>query len=206
MPTTIWEFWRDLNTESQRRTTMRKVIVSEYVTLDGIMDMEAPEQWHFPFWNDELAKYAQDLLFASDALLLGRVTYEGFAATWPSVSDEQGFADRMNSLPKYVVSTTLTQVEWNNSRLIKDNVADELTKLKQQPGQNILVYGSADLVHALMQQDLIDEYRLWVHPVVVGRGKHLFKEGVDTKVLKLIETKTFSSGVVALTYQPESKE
>lgn len=184
---------------------MRKIIAFEYVSLDGVMDMEASEQWHLPFWNDELAKDAHDLLFASDALLLGRVTYEGFAATWPSITDEQGFADRMNSLPKYVVSTTLTQVEWNNSRLIKGNVAEELTKLKQQPGQNILIYGSADLVHTLTQQDLIDEYRLWVHPVIVGRGKRLFKDGADTKVLKLIETKTFSSGVVALTYRPEGQ-
>ncbi len=184
---------------------MRKVIVSEFVSLDGVM--EAPDQWHFPFFNEEAGKYKFDELFASDALLLGRVTYEGFAAAWPSMTDEEGFADRMNSLPKYVVSTTLEEpLEWNNSTLIKGNIAEEVSRLKQQPGQDIAVHGSADLVNTLMQHDLIDEYRLMVHPVVVGSGKRLFKDGSDTTVLRLVETKTFSTGVVVLTYQPAGKE
>jgi dihydrofolate reductase len=184
---------------------MGKVIVSEFVSLDGVM--EAPDQWHFPFFNEEAEKYKLDELFASDALLLGRVTYEGFAAAWPSVTDEQGFADKMNSLPKYVVSTTLEEpLEWNNSRLIKGNIAEEVSRLKQQPGQDITVHGSADLVHTLMQHDLIDEYRLMVHPVVVGNGKRLFRDGSDTTVLRLVETKTFSTGVVVLFYQPAGKE
>ena len=182
---------------------MRKVIVTEFITLDGVV--EAPEKWSFPFWNDEIAKFKHDELFASDALLLGRVTYQGFAAAWPSRTDETGFADRMNSLPKFVVSTTLDKVEWNNSRLIKENVAEEVSKLKQQPGQNLLIYGSGALVHTLMQHNLIDEYWLLVYPVVLGSGKRLFKDGSNT-TLKLVETKTFSSGVVLLCYQPETKE
>ena len=181
---------------------MRKIIVSTYVSLDGVI--EAPEKWSLKFWNDEHTKYAQDQLFASDALLMGRKVYEGFAASWPSRRNE--FADRMNGLPKYVVSTTLEEAEWNNSTIIKENVAEEVSKLKQQPGQDILVLASADLVHTLMQDDLIDEYRLMVFPVVVGSGKRLFKDGSDTTVLRLVETKRFGSGVVVLSYQPAGKE
>jgi dihydrofolate reductase len=179
---------------------MRRVVVSEFVSLDGVM--EAPDKWHLQFWHEEMGKYKDDELFASDALLLGRITYEGFADAWPSRAGDD-FADRMNGLPKYVVSTTLEEpLEWNNSTLIKGNVAEEVSKLKQQPGQDILIAGSADLVHTLMQHDLIDEYRIMVHPVVVGSGKRLFRDGSDTKVLRLVETKTFGSGVVVLTYQP----
>jgi len=121
------------------------------------------------------------------------------------MTDEQGFADRMNSLPKYVVSTTLQEVAWNNSRLIKENVVEEVSRLKQQPGQDILVAGSGQLVHTLMQHDLIDEYRFMVHPIVLGSGKRLFRDGSDTKVLRLVDTKTFSSGVVVLYYEPAKK-
>ena len=187
---------------------MRKVIVSEFVTLDGVMEdpggAEKSEYggWSFQFWNEEAAKYKFDELFASGALLLGRVTYQGFAAAWPSRTDEAGFADRMNSLPKFVVSATLEEVEWNNSRLIKRNIREELLKLKQQPGQDILVAGSGELVHTLMQHDLIDEYRIMVHPVVLGGGKRLFGDGSAKKVLRLIDTRTFSSGIVVLSYQP----
>ena len=184
---------------------VRRVIVSTYVTLDGVM--EAPEKWSLQFFNEEAAEYARDQLFASDALLLGRETYEGFAAAWPSMTDEEGFADRMNALPKFVVSTTLEEpLEWNNSTLIKKNVAEEVSNLKQQSGQDILIYGSADLMQTLMQHDLIDEYRIWIEPVVVGSGKRLFKDGSDTTVLRLVDTKTISTGVVILTYQPTRSE
>ena len=124
---------------------MRKVIASEYVSVNGVV--EAPEKWTFQFWNDEHAKYAHDQLFASDALLLGRVTYQGFAAAWPSMEDFEGdFAVRMNTLPKYVVSTTLDEpLEWNNSTLIKGNIADAVSDLKRQLGQDVLIYGSGDL-------------------------------------------------------------
>jgi len=191
---------------------MRKVIVSEYVTLDGVMEDPGGGEgtkhggWSFQFWSEEAAKFKFDELFASDALLLGRVTYQGFAKAWPSITDEQGFADRMNSLPKFVVSTTLEKLEWNNSKLIKGNIAEEVSKLKQQPGQDILIAGSVELVHTLMQHDLIDEYRIMVHPVVVGSGKRLFKDETDMKVLRLVDTKTFSSGIVVLSYQPAGKE
>ena len=181
---------------------MRKFIVTEFLTLDGVMEEPA---WTAPYWNDEIAKFKYDELFGSDTLLLGRVTYQGFAAAWPSRTDEQGFADRMNGLPKFVVSTTLEKVEWNNSRLIKENIPEEVSRLKQQPGQNILIYGSGDLVQTLMQSDLIDEYWLLVYPIVLGSGKRLFQDGSKT-TLSLKETKTFSSGVVVLCYQPDRKE
>jgi dihydrofolate reductase len=191
---------------------MRKVVVSEYVTLDGVMEDpgggEKSEHggWSFRFWSDEVAKYKFDELFASDALLLGRVTYQGFAAAWPAMTDEQGFADRMNGIPKYVVSSTLDTVAWNNSRLIKDSIPEQVAKLKEEPGQDILIAGSRALVQILMQHDLIDEFRLLVHPVVLGGGKRLFGDGGGTKVLKLVDSKTFSSGVVALSYQPAAKD
>jgi dihydrofolate reductase len=179
---------------------MRRVVVSEFVSLDGVM--EEPS-WTFQFSSEEQEKFKLDELVASDTLLLGRVTYEGFAAAWPSMTDEAGFADRMNGLPKFVVSTSLEEpLEWNNSSLIKGDVAEEVSNLKQQPGQDILIYGSADLVNTLMRHDLIDEYRIMIFPVVVGSGKRLFRDGSDTTTLRLVETKTFGSGVVVLTYQP----
>jgi dihydrofolate reductase len=176
---------------------MRKVIVSTYVTLDGIM--EAPENWLFPFWNEETSKYAHDQLFSSDALLLGRETYQAFAASWPSRTGD--FADRINNLPKYVTSRTLEEASWNNATILQRDVVEEVSRLKQQPGQDILMYGSANLMHTLMQHDLIDEYRLWLTPVLVGRGKRLFDEE-GGKSLKLLDTRTFSSGEVILTYGP----
>jgi dihydrofolate reductase len=178
---------------------MRKVVVTEFLSLDGIMEEPA---WTRPYWNDEIAKFKADEMLASDALLLGRVTYQGFAAAWPESKDEG--ADRMNNLPKHVASTTLDQVEWNNSRLIKANIVEEVTKLKQQAGQDILVYGSATLVQTLIQHDLVDRYRLLVYPVVLGKGKRLFKEGTAV-TLKLVGTQSFSSGVAALIYEPDRK-
>ena len=186
---------------------MRKVIVTEYVTLDGIMEDPGGGEkskyggWSFQFWNEDAGKYKNDELFASGALLLGRKTYEGFAKAWPSIKDEYGFADRMNSIPKYVVSKTLEKAEWKNSTVIRGNVAEEVSKLKQQPGQDILVVGSAKLLRTLMEHNLVDEYRLMVHPVVLGGGKRLFQEGIEKKALKLIDTKTFATGIVVLTYQ-----
>ncbi len=190
---------------------MRKVVVLEYVSLDGVMEDPGGAEkfehgsWTIPYWNDEIAKFQFDGLFASDALLLGRATYQEFAKAWPSMTDEAGFAARMNNLPKYVVSTTLKKVEWNNSRLIKGNVADEVSRLKQESGQDILIYGSGELVRMLMQHDLVDEYRLLVYPVTLGSGKRLFKDGSHA-TLRLVETKAFGSGVVALIYQPDRKE
>ena len=180
--------------------TTRKIIVTEFLTLDGVM--EEPQNWSFPYWTDEIGKFKHDELFASDAQLLGKITYEGFAAAWPGRTDAEGYADRINRLPKYVVSTTLSEANltWKNSHLIKDNVTEEIQKLKEQPGQNILVHGSSTLVQLLMQHDLVDEHRLMIFPLVLGTGKRHFKDGVSAK-LKLIESKTYSSGVVLLRYQ-----
>ncbi|MDP9457616.1 MAG: dihydrofolate reductase family protein [Actinomycetota bacterium] len=183
---------------------MRKVVVSEFVSVDGVMENPS---WTFQFGSEEQEKYKLDELLASDALLLGRVTYEGFAGAWPSMTDEVGFADRMNGLPKYVVSTALEEpLGWNNSTIIKGDVAEEVSRLKQQPGGDILIGGSADLVNTLMEHDLVDEYRLMVFPVVVGSGKRLFRGGGDRKALRLVETKTFDSGVIVLTYRPARTE
>jgi dihydrofolate reductase len=190
---------------------MRNVVVTEFLSLDGVMEDPGGAEgfehggWTFPYFSDEIGKFKYEELFASDAQLMGRVTYQGFAAAWPSRTDEAGFADRMNSMPKYVVSTTLDKAEWNNSHLIKANVAQEVSKLKQQSGQDILVAGSATLIQTLIQHNLIDEYHLMVYPVILGSGKRLFTAGHKTG-LSLIETRSFSSGVVMLIYRrAESK-
>jgi dihydrofolate reductase len=182
---------------------MSKVVVTMFLSLDGVLD--EPQNWSFPYWNDEIAKFKTDELFATAAHLLGRVTYEGFAAAWPSRSDEAGFADRMNSLPKHVVSTTLEKAEWHNSTIIKEDVVDEISQLKQQYDQDILVAGSATLVQTLMEHDLVDEYRLLVYPIVLGKGKRLFQEGSGAN-LKLVESQEFDTGVVLLRYQPDRSE
>jgi dihydrofolate reductase len=180
---------------------MRKLIATEYVTLDGVM--EAPNLWSFRFWNDEAAKYKFDELFASDAMLLGRVTYQGFAAAWPTMKDEANFADRMNTISKYVVSSTLEKAEWNNSTLLKRDFINEIAELKKQPGKEILLEGSADLFNALLEHQLIDEVKLMLHPVFWGSGKHLFKKGTAAAAMTLNEVRTFKSGIVILNYTPE---
>jgi dihydrofolate reductase len=181
---------------------MRKIVVAEFLSLDNVMEEPA---WTAPYWNDQIAKYKYNELFSSDALLLGRVTYQGFAEAWPSRTDEEGFADRMNGLPKYVVSTSLAEASWNNSHIIRSQIPEEVSKLKQQSGMNILVYGSGALVETLMKRNLVDEYRLLVYPVVLGKGAHFFKEGTAA-ALKLAETQSFSSGVTALIYTPDGKD
>lgn len=187
---------------------MRKVIVSEFATLDGVMEDPGGAEgfehggWSFQFFGEEQQKVKLDELFAADALLLGRVTYQGFAAAWPSMTDEQGFADRMNGLPKYVASTTLNELEWNNSHVIEGDVAEAVAELKQEPGQDILVAGSLTLARSLLQHDLVDELRLMVSPVVLGSGRSLFGDGLGKKVFKPVDTQTFASGVVVLSYAP----
>jgi len=188
---------------------MRRIVVSEFVSLDGVVEDPGGAEkfkhggWSFKFQDDQVPKYKLDELFTSDALLLGRVTYEGFAKAWPSRKDDLGFADKMNNMPKYVVSTTLKKLDWNNSQLIKSNVVEEVKRLKQQPGKDILVYGSGKLVNTLLQHNLVDELRLMVHPVVLGSGKRLFDDNAESlKVLKLAESKTFPSGIVLLSYHP----
>jgi dihydrofolate reductase len=172
---------------------MPKITVTEYVSLDGVF--EEPGQWSIPFWTDEAAKWKLDELFAADAQLLGRLTYEGFAAAWPTMTDEAGFADRMNGMQKYVVSSTLTDPAWTNTKVISvDAIAD-------LPEENILVAGSGRLVDTLFREGLVDELRLLVHPVVLGSGKQLFHDGLPTTSLTLEDQQSFSSGVLALTYR-----
>jgi dihydrofolate reductase len=178
---------------------MRNIVVTTFLSLDGVMENPG---WTFPYWNDEIAQFKGDESNAGDALLLGRVTYQGFAAAWPQSKDEG--AAYFNSVRKYVVSTTLDKVEWNNSTLIKDNVVAEIAKLKQQDGKDIVVHGSGTLVQTLIQHDLVDRYRLLVYPVVLGKGMRLFQEGT-TATLKLVTAQSFSSGVAALIYEPDRK-
>jgi dihydrofolate reductase len=188
---------------------MRKLNVSTLVTLDGVVtdpggfgELEEGG-WSLPFFDDEAQVFAYDQLMASDAFLCGRVTFERFAKAWPQIK-EGAYAERMNSLPKFVASTTLKEpLEWNGT-LLKGDVTEEIAKLKQQPGQDIVMYGSAELMHTLMQNDLIDQYRIWVHPLVLGSGKRLFKDGIERTDLSLVDAKPLRSGVVILTYQPAS--
>lgn len=178
---------------------MRKIVVTTFISLDGVME---DPQWTFPYWGDDIAEYKFKELFASDAMLLGRVTWEGFAQAWPGRTDEQGYADRFNNMPKYVVSTTMQKADWTNSHIISANVADEVKKLKQMDGQDITVHGSCTLTQWLLTQGLVDELKLLVYPIAVGKGRRLFKDGEQVK-LKLIENKPFASGAIALIYQVE---
>ncbi len=187
---------------------MRKLVVSEFVTLDGVMEAPGGEPslgarsgWTIPYWGDDIGDFKTAEMLAAGALLLGRVTYQGFAAAWPGRTDEGGLEDPMNNYPKHVASTTLNTVEWNNSSLIRGNVAEEIARLKQLPGKDILVYGSCGLVQSLRKYDLVDQYNLLVYPVTVGIGKQLFDRADQKQDLKLKQTKAFSSGVVLMVYQ-----
>lgn len=175
---------------------MRSLVVTEFVSLDGVMENPA---WTFPYWNDEIAAFKGEESDAADALLLGRITYEGFAAAWPNSPDEG--APYFNSVRKYVVSNTLTRADWNNSVIISGDVVGEIQALKQSAGRDIMVHGSATLVQTLLQHDLVDRVRLLVYPVVLGTGKRLFADGTAA-TLQLLETRAFSSGVTALIYAP----
>ena len=175
---------------------MRKLVLTEFISLDGVI--ENP-QWTFKYWNDEIAAFKGEETESSDALLLGRVTYEGFAAAWPQRQGDG--AEYFNGVRKYVVSTTLDKVEWNNSVLIKDNIIEEIIKLKQQEGTNITVHGSATLAQTLMQHNLVDVYRFLVYPVVLGKGQRLFTDETQA-TLQLVESRPLDKGVVALIYQP----
>jgi dihydrofolate reductase len=181
---------------------MRKVVASEFVSRDGVV--ESPDKWHFPYFNDQMEEAIGAAMAASDAMLIGRVLYEEWAAFWPKQDpDENPVAAQMNGVRKYVVSTTLEEpLQWQNSTLIGDNVAEEILRLKEQPGKDISISGSPTLVRSLLQDDLLDELRLMVHPIVVGSGKRLFEDGGAQKALELVDSKTFSTGVLYLTYQP----
>ncbi len=187
---------------------MARIVVSEFITLDGVMEdpggAESFEHggWSFQFDRGEDGnKFKVDELLAADALLLGRVTYQGFAKAWPNMHDE--FADKMNSMSKYVVSTSLSDdaATWNNTTVIRSDVVAELTRLKAEPGGDMLVAGSARLVQSLVQNGLVDEYRLMVYPIVLGTGKRLFTDAAPTR-LALAEAKSTGDGIMMLTYHP----
>ena len=183
---------------------MRKVVAVELVSLDGVI--EAPEEWAFSYSNDEMEAANAKGMAASDALLLGRVTYEQMAAFWPEQPGGTPMVDYINSVQKLVVSTTLEKARWNNSALIKDNVPERIAELKRQPGKDITVIGSAALVRSLLKAGLLDELRLMVHPVVLGNGKRLFEDGGEQETLELASSEAFVTGVISLAYRPSGEQ
>jgi class 3 adenylate cyclase/dihydrofolate reductase len=189
-----------------------KLILSAFMTVDGIMEAPGFDEhrdgrngWALRLANEETQRHNLDQLASTDALLLGRKTYQIWAAFWPTAGGADGFADRMNAIPKYVASSTLRQADWNNTTVISGDLAEEIGKLKARYAGEVIVHGSADLLESLMRLDLIDEYRLMVFPVVLGTGKRLFADGIDTSHLRLVSSRTFATGVVLLVYQPEQE-
>ena len=185
-----------------REVPVRKVVAVELVSVDGVM--ESPEEWAFSYSNDEMEEANASGMAASDALLLGRVTYEALAAFWPNQPGGTPIVDYINSVAKYVVSGTLEEpLAWNNSTLIEGNeFADEIAAMKRRPGKDITIVGSAVLLRSLLGDGLLDELRLMVHPLVMGSGKRLFGDGDDRKALELVDSRTFSTGVLYLIYRP----
>ncbi len=190
---------------------MRKIVVSEFVSLDNVIQAPGGAEedteggfthggWTWPFWHDDIGAHFFEEMSHSDALLLGRKTWQIHGGAFEPMPAGDPFGDLMNSMPKYVVSTTLTTASaWRNSTLIRSNVVEEVRTLKAQPGKNILIDGSSVLLHTLAEHDLIDEYSLWVYPLVLGSGKKLFPEGLRV-TLRLIESRPLPSGVVLMRY------
>jgi dihydrofolate reductase len=187
---------------------MGRIVVTEFISLDGVI--EAPgggEDYEHGGWTFEFERgdagneFKLNEVFEAEAQLLGRRTYEGFAAAWPGREDEAGFAAKMNAMPKYVISSTLGEAEWENSTVLAGDLVAEVSKLKQEVDGVILVAGSAQLVQGLLENDLIDELRLMVFPIVLGSGKRLFGESTGTKTLKLADAKTVGEGISILTYE-----
>jgi dihydrofolate reductase len=184
---------------------MRKVVSWLFISLDGVV--EAPNEWQFDVFDDDMLADLTSQSDAEDAMLLGRVTYQEWAPYWPTSTDEP-YASHINNIPKYVVSTTIDDVEWGKwekPTLIKDDLAEEITKLKKQSGKNIGVGGSPTLVRSLFQEGLLDELKLMIHPVIAGKGKRLFNDS-DLQRLKLVDSKVTGTGVVIVTYQPAKSE
>jgi len=188
-----------------------KLVVSEFISVDGVMEDPGGSEgtarggWAFHFNRGaEGDKFKFDELTSADALLLGRKTYEGFAAAWPGRTDDTGFADKMNGMRKYVVSNSLTNPEWNNTTIIGGDVVDDVSKLKQQRGGDVLVFGSCQLVHALIENDLVDELRLMVFPIVLGMGKRLFGDSPHAWSFRLMDSRPVGGeGVLVVTYEPK---
>jgi len=177
-----------------------RLVATEYLSLDGVF--EEPGHWSGPWFNDEAGAFKWAEMQNSDAQLLGRKTYEGFASAWPTMEGTGEFGEKMNTMPKYVVSSTLDKAEWTGSKLIKGNVMEEVRKLKLQPGRDLLLAGSGQLFNALVKENLIDVYRFMIHPVILGRGMRLFEDGTARRPLDLKETKRFKSGIVILELEP----
>ena len=202
--------WRSRRPSTRASPDMGRLVVTEFMTLDGVVEAPGGEfhpdgktAWVVDYFTDEIGKFKLDELFATDALLLGRSTYDQFAKAWPTATDEQGFAERMNSLPKYVASTTLDDpLEWN-STLIKGDLGEVVSRLKDEYDRDILICGSADLVHTLIPLDVIDEYRLMLFPIVLGSGKRLFRTGSASLPLRLVHSVAFKAGVVVHSYEPD---
>lgn len=194
---------------------MRKVIVNEFLSLDGVMQGPGdPDEdrsggfehggWQMPYFDDDFAKVAFEGMAETDGYLFGRRTYEIMAAYWPTQPDDVPFAASLNGLPKYVASTTLSEpLEWRNSTLLQGDVAKAVAELKEQPGKNLVVLGSGELVQTLMENDVVDEYGLSFHPIVLGSGKRLFREGSPKRPLRLVRSMTTSTGVIVATYEPD---
>lgn len=184
---------------------MRKLVSTVFMSLDGVI--REPGDWQGPFFEEEAARIARERLFASDALLIGRGTYEVFAGAWPGATDEgDGFVDRINSIPKYLVSTTMDSGTWNPTTVISKDVEAEVRKLKEQPGQDILIYGVGQLAHTMLRAGLVDVFEVWVHPVMLGDAKPddlLLREGT-MKSFTLTSTETTPAGIVVCVYEPKS--
>jgi dihydrofolate reductase len=188
---------------------MGRIVVTDYISVDGVV--EAPsgtEDFDRVGWTDDFSrgpegdKFKVEETMASDALLLGRGTYDGFAPVWPHVEGE--FGDKFNTMPKYVVSSTLENPQWNNTTVLRGDVVEEVRKLKRQYQRDIVVHGSPQLARTLIEHDLVDALHLMVYPVIVGAGKRLFTETTAKKNLRLVETKTFKDGITVLIYQPRN--
>jgi dihydrofolate reductase len=176
-----------------------RLVATEYISLDGVF--EEPGHWSFPYFDEQAAQFKFDELNAADAQLLGRKTYEGFAKAWPTMEGTGDFGVKMNTMPKYVVTSTLEQLDWLGSRRIDGDVEEEVRKLKLQPGRDLLLAGSGQLFRSLARARLIDVYRFMVHPVILGKGERLFTDDELRDELKLVEAKTFSKGIVVLEYE-----
>ena len=181
---------------------MRKIIASVWLTIDGIFDADTMYEWFFPFDSVAKSEYIRNSILGADALLVGRTTYEMLAAYWPNqLNDDNGPANKINSMKKFVVSTKLEKVGWSNSTIIRKNIVEEIKKLKQQPGNEIQIPGSGALVHSLLKENLIDEFRFLIHPIVIGDGKRFFNDDMKTSGMKLTRTQIVDKGVVLLCYE-----
>ena len=191
--------------QHSKETTMRKIVAGLFISLDGVV--ESPDKWHFPYFDDKMGEAVGSQMAEADAMLLGRVTYQEFASYWPQQTADTPGADFMNGVQKYVVSSTLPNVdEWQNSTLIDgNNFVAEMQRLKSMPGKTISVTGSAKLVQSLLRENLLDELRLLVHPIVVGGGKRLLEGDTGQVPLKLVDSQIFDTGVLYLTYQPADR-